>query len=340
MIRNENVQKGKNDMKKQIFTGIFLVLFSLFLLLYLQYCNDIQQAYQRVINGSHLLVTENGRIEYGLSGEGTPALVIHGAGGGYDQGLLMGQAFLGGGYQYIAVSRFGYLGSPLPEEATLETQGKLYADLLDHLGIEKVIVLGVSAGGPSAAQFVHDYPQRSNALILVSAVSMYMGEKIPLSTKIVNRIQKSDFSYWLVLKIFRTQFLELIGIPQETYHLLNPVQREFTDGMLEFMHPMSPRLPGNLHEAKIIPLSAEELSIISCSTIIIHALDDTLVSFDHGKFYHDHIPNAELVSFPAGGHGLASELEEIQKRIKMFLDRNKVKVKEAPFFKDIKLEDV
>jgi len=49
-----------------------------------------------------------------------------------------------------------------------------------------------------------------------------MGDETSLSTKIVNSSQKSDFSYWLVLKMFRAQFLGLIGISQETYSALDP----------------------------------------------------------------------------------------------------------------------
>jgi pimeloyl-ACP methyl ester carboxylesterase len=252
-------------MKKIVFIGFALLILVLVMSISLQYRKEISYAYQRVTEGSQLLVTENGEIEYSTEGEGPPVLLIHGAGGGYDQGLLMGQAFLGEGYQFIAVSRFGYLGSPLMDDATVEKQALLYDDLMNHLGVEKAIILGVSAGGPSALQFASDFPERSSALILVSAVSMFMGDDIPLSTKVVNTIQKSDFAYWMVLKTFRTQFLEMIGIPKETYNALSPDEKKFADQMLEFMHPMSPRRPGNMHEAEIKPLSGEEMKRITDS---------------------------------------------------------------------------
>ncbi|SMP72158.1 alpha/beta fold hydrolase [Anoxynatronum buryatiense] len=300
---------------------VVLILLSLVLSVTIQYAKEMDQAYQRVSEGSHILITENGEIEYGIKGEGTPVLLIHGAGGGYDQGLLMGQAFLGNDYQLVAVSRFGYLGSPLPEEdATVEQQAVLYADLLKYLNIEEVIVFGVSAGGPSAMQFAHDYPERTSALILASAVSQFMGDDIPLSTKVVNTIQKSDFAYWLVLKTFRTQFLGFIGIPPETYKALSPDEKQFADQMLEYMHPMSPRRPGNIHEGKIQPLSGEAMSGIQVPAIILHAKDDTLVGYEHAAFYHAHLANSQLVTFDSGGHGMASELKEIRNQINAFLE--------------------
>ena len=307
-------------MKRNVLIGTALVLLAAVISVSIQYRKEMSYAYQRVADGSNVLVTENGEIEYGMEGEGTPVLLIHGAGGGYDQGLLMGQAFLESGYQFIAISRFGYLGSPLLEEATVEKQAKLYADLLTHLDIDEVMILGVSAGGPSATQFAHDYPERSSALILVSAVSMYMGDDIPLSTKIVNTIQKSDFAYWLVLKTFRTQFLGFIGIPRETYNALSPGEKQFADQMLEFMHPMSPRRPGNIHEASIKPLPGEAMNRIEVPTIIVHAKDDTLVDHAHAAFYHQHLANAQLISFDRGGHGLASELAVIRSQLKEFLE--------------------
>ncbi|MEN1758891.1 alpha/beta hydrolase [Anoxynatronum sibiricum] len=311
-------------MKRMMLMGVglvVLVLLGLALSFSMQYTREIDHAYQRVADGSHMLITENGEIEFGTEGEGTPVLLIHGAGGGYDQGLLMGQAFLGSGYQLVAVSRFGYLGSPLPEEnATVEQQAMLYADLLSHLNIEQAIIFGVSAGGPSAIQFAHDYPEQSSALILASAVSQYMGDEIPLSTKVVNTIQKSDFAYWLVLKTFRTQFLGFIGIPPETYQALSTDEKQFADQMLAFMHPMSPRRPGNIHEGKIQPLSGAAMEGIQVPAIILHARDDSLVGYEHAEFYHTHLANSQMVSFDSGGHGMASELKEIRHQINAFLE--------------------
>lgn len=306
-------------MKMKIMLIIVILLLFVFVAIYIQYDREIHAAYQRVSETSEKYMTQYGEIEYGVEGEGTPVLLIHGAGGGYDQGLLMGRTFLGEGYKFISVSRFGYLGSPLVEDATVEKQVMMYMELLDYLDVDQVIVFGVSAGGPSAAQFAHDYPDKSRALILVSAVAKYMGDDIPTSTKIVNSIQKSDFAYWLVLKIFRTQFQDFIGISKETFDILGLEEKIILEDMLDYMHPMSLRLPGNLHEAKIKPLPKEALGKITIPTIILHAKDDSLVSYEHATFYKESIENALLVSFDQGGHGMVTELKVIYQEIKAFL---------------------
>ena len=46
-----------------------------------------------------------------------------------------------------------------------------YIDLLNHLGIEKVHVIAVSAGGPSGIHLAAKYPDRVKTLILQSAVT-------------------------------------------------------------------------------------------------------------------------------------------------------------------------
>ncbi len=45
-------------------------------------------------------------------------LVIHGAGGGYSQVAAIGEWLAASGFKTIAMSRFGYLRTPLPAEAT------------------------------------------------------------------------------------------------------------------------------------------------------------------------------------------------------------------------------
>ena len=298
---------------------LLLVLFSA---IYIKYRGEIATARQRVLEGSQLLITDNGAIEYAVEGEGPAVLLIHGAGGGYDQGMLIGKKALGDGFTFISVSRFGYLRSPFVKSSTVEDQAALYVELLDHLGIDKVIVVGASAGGPSALQFAHDYPERSSALILLSAVSMFMGDEIPFATKVINTVQRSDFVYWAILKLFRTQFSEMVGIPQNLYDDLSPEDKMYADDMLDFMNPISPRRPGNIHEAAIRPLSGEAMSRIAVPTIIFHARDDFLVTFDHAEFVSQNMKNSELVSFESGGHALVAELETISARINNFLKQN------------------
>ena len=131
------------------------------------YRTDIQQARDRVATGSSLAHTSCGPIEYAVTGDGPPVLVVHGAGGGFDQGLDFGEPLAKLGLRIIAMSRFGYLRTPLPPDASPAAQADAHACLLDALGIEKVAIVGGSAGAPSSMQFALRHPARLTALVLV-----------------------------------------------------------------------------------------------------------------------------------------------------------------------------
>src|SRR3712207_7655187 len=71
---------------------------------------DMLAAYDRISTGSHIMQTANGTLEYADLGNGNPVLVVHGAGGGYDQGLLLSEIFFGEDidqFRLIAPSKIG-----------------------------------------------------------------------------------------------------------------------------------------------------------------------------------------------------------------------------------------
>ena len=132
---------------------IALFVFAAFLMAGLDYRKDIAEARERVAKSGQVAQTACGPIEYAVEGKGPPILVVHGAGGGFDQGLEITAPLVASGFSVIAVSRFGYLGTPMPADASAHAQAEAHACLLDTLGIEKVAVVGASAGGPSAMDF-------------------------------------------------------------------------------------------------------------------------------------------------------------------------------------------
>jgi hypothetical protein len=61
--------------------------------LYLTYSRDLQAINARLVAGSQVVETSHGPVEYATLGDDPTVLVIHGLGGGYDQGLLLAKAF-------------------------------------------------------------------------------------------------------------------------------------------------------------------------------------------------------------------------------------------------------
>lgn len=110
-----------------------------------QYQKELSTARGRILKDSQMVKTAHGPIEYSTAGKGLPVLFVHGAGGGHDMGLLFAR-MIGDDFLWICPSRFGYLRTPIPPDASFESQADAYAALLDYLQIEKAAIIGLSIG--------------------------------------------------------------------------------------------------------------------------------------------------------------------------------------------------
>ena len=307
-------------------TGVLAVIVVVVaVLVYARFRRDMRAASGRVANGGHIIETECGLIEYGTAGDGPPVLVIHGAGGGYDQGLLIGSQMFGKDYGLIAPSRFGYLNSPIPEDSSLAAQADAYACLLDALDIDRVIVVAFSAGGPSGLHFARRYPERTTTLIMRSAIS-YIDPSSAEDRKreaSINRVIGSDFVYWLGTTVARSFVLDLLGVSREVQAGLSPTEMAQADQVLEAMLPMSQRLDGILlDQGRELPKDSP-LGLIKAPTLVIHARDDSLIDYSNGQHTAGKITGAEFVTFGDGGHFLLGHYEEIKAKIMTFLAETK-----------------
>jgi 2-hydroxy-6-oxonona-2,4-dienedioate hydrolase len=104
--------------------------------IYRRYQADMQVARElQGADGGRIIETAAGPIEYATYGEGPPVLLSHELLGGFNHGLVIARAQFGDGLRTIAVSRFAYLGTPLPADPSPAAQADAYAALLDALGI-------------------------------------------------------------------------------------------------------------------------------------------------------------------------------------------------------------
>lgn len=177
-------------------------------LVYFHYRRDLSSAKARVSSGSKLMNTPSGPIEYADVGTGAPVFVIHGAGGGFDQGLEFARPLIDNGFRAIAPSRFGYLRTPLPKDASPMAQADAYACLLNALQLDKVAVLGVSAGAPSAMQLCLRHPERCTAMVLGVPLAYSPRPAGPAPGKpsafrafLMNATVSSDFFFWTWAKL-------------------------------------------------------------------------------------------------------------------------------------------
>ena len=98
------------------------------------------------------------------------------------------------GVRLVAFSRPGY-GSSTATESTHRSVAGDAAELLDVWGIERVAVLGMSAGGPYAAAFAATYPERTTALGLVGSPAMTVTESAGTVEDAMERL-RPEFMAW------------------------------------------------------------------------------------------------------------------------------------------------
>ncbi len=296
-------------MLRRILRWMAIGLIAVVLLAAAAYFWDIHRAYKRISGKSTGIPSPYGDLEYTEGGSGPAVLVIHGSGGGYDQGELLVQAVLGEQFHWIAPSRFGYLRSTFHEGATFDNQAQAYAYLLDQLGVKQVAVIALSHGGPSALLFAVLYPDRVSSLTLISCgvASSVTQDQAQANQKgdLLTTIYTYNPLYWAISKLFKRQFMELMGANDAVIAGLTPEQRELIDKIIDYMNPVSPRSAGVAFDNKA-KMPNERIAAIQAPTLIFHAADDTLQLFHNAEFAAATIPGAKLVRFERGGHLLMS----------------------------------
>jgi pimeloyl-ACP methyl ester carboxylesterase len=311
---------------------ITLLVVGLSDLVYISYRRDIHQARERVSTGSQIVQTPCGPIEYAIAGNGPPVLVVHGAGGGYDQGLEIGQPLANSGFRVIAMSRFGYLRTPLPGDASAPAQADAHACLLDALKISRAAVVGASAGAPSSMQFALKYPDRCIALILLvpAAYAPRPGGAAPVQTPdgtkfLFDTALRSDFLFWAATRFARSTVTRaILATPPEVVENASADEQARIGKVLERILPVSPRRLGLLNDAAVTSsIQRYELERIAIPTLVLSAADDLFGTFDVARYTAERVPHARFIGYVSGGHLLVGRQKEVTSEMATFLKSRK-----------------
>ena len=319
-------------MKRQrvlVVVGIVLsvVLFAV-LLIRSRFERDLQVAAERAAQGSVLLTTRCGPIEVQQAGQGLPLLMIHGSGGGHDQGMAWARPLVQRGVRVIAMSRFGYLRTPQPADASPEAQADAHLCLLDALGIAKAAVMGVSAGAPSAMQTAIRHPDRVRALVLVVPIAYKPGTMAdsapPVSDDkdaLLLRLLGSDFLFWTALHVAREPLIRhVLATPPEQVAAASEQERARVDDLADRILPVSGRAAGLRDDTRLGKrLGPYVLEIIRVPTLVVSARDDGFGTYAAAQYTASRIPNAKFVGFEDGGHLLVGHDAAVQAEIAKLL---------------------
>ncbi|MEO9148931.1 MAG: alpha/beta fold hydrolase [Burkholderiaceae bacterium] len=249
-----------------------------------------------------------------------PLLAVHGSGGGRDQGMAFAGALASHGIRVIAMSRFGYLRTPMPADASAAAQADAHVCLLDALGVHKAAVMGGSAGALSALQMAIRHPDRVSALVLLVPLAYKPPTRAdsapPLPAWVEAAIMQligSDFVFWAAMHVARDQVIKVVlATPPKLLLHASPKERAMLDNVL----PVSLRAEGLRSDtAAGKHLSPSPLESIQLPTLVISARDDRYGTFASAQYIAGRIPGAKFIGFDEGGHTWIGHDEEVRAAI-------------------------
>lgn len=245
---------------------------------------------------STVVDTTLGTIEYAMQGSGPAVLFAHGTPAGYDQSLAMAHMLKSERFTYIAVSRPGYLRTPLHQRSPA-AQADLYAALLDKVGIQKTVIIGTSGGGPSALQFALRHPERCSGLIMLCGVSQHYIER-PASAALPPPLQT----------IITPLFERFVSFSNPAIFLLDTLLHcipypLIPAGFVPSLSMPQLRASGYANDVKQFDyIDVYPLERITAPTLVLHGSRDTIVPMQHAEFVASRIPHAKLVIDEGGDH--------------------------------------
>ena len=255
--------------------------------------------------------TSYGKISYIDEGEGESFLVFHGITGGYDQGfdVLSGRT---GDYRVIAPSRFGYPGSDIPKDATVDMQVEAFVELLDELGIEKTFLVATSAGGAVAQRFALMHPERCKGLVLYCSGYPEIEKPDGPFEGMAGPPEAlcNDFAMWLISPLFKP----IMGMDRS---------------VIKQIMPMKERKAGIVFDGDVVNKDHTNnydnynLRTLKVPVLIIHSDDDKLADPEKAKYWSKEIPDCTAVFFTGGGHLMTGNSQEINDVLDEFVEKNK-----------------
>lgn len=289
---------------------------------------DMAEARAPTLGRSQVVESPWGPIEYADVGSGPPVLMIHGSGGGFDQGLAFSTPLARQGVRIIAPSRFGYLGSAMPDGATVEMQADALDWLMRRLEIDQAVIVGGSAGALSATQLALRHPERCRGLVLL-VPAMYAPDRLPGANaapdagtqRMINAVLGSDLLFWAGVRgapDFMTRMV--LATDPATVKAASESEQRRARAVMFHILPVSARKRGLLMDSATAgtppPWPVER---IACPTLVVGARDDLYETDKAAVDVAARPPDARLVMYPGGGHLWIGQDAELWRTVGAFV---------------------
>jgi poly(3-hydroxyoctanoate) depolymerase len=259
---------------------------------------------------SQFVTVQGLRIRVQVTGAGPPLLLVMGLGGSIELWDPFVEAIEG--RETIAYDAPGTGQSDVPRRPLRMKRLAAIADgLLDHLGRDRVDVLGVSFGGAVAQQLAFQAPHRVRRLIL-AATACGLGA-----------VPGNPLALAMLLTPYRYYSKRYLKLVAPFLYGGGARQRSFVDEQAAARLRRPPSLLGYYMQmmATVGWTSLPFLRRIHQPTLVIAGDDDPIVPLANGRMLARLIPHARLHVVNGGGHlFLADRARESAAVIKEFLE--------------------
>lgn len=301
-----------------------LVLGGAAMAIWWQFSIDLAAAQAKAALGSTVIGTPCGMIEYQEAGTGPPLLAVHGSGGGFDQGMAFAAPLVARGIRVIAMSRFGYLRTPMPADGSAEAQADAFVCLMDALDVPTAAVMGGSAGALSALQLAVRHPDRVSALILLVPLGYTPPDNArsaapmaPWAEAMMMRVIGSDALFWSAMHIARKRVIAtVLATPPGLLASASPDEQARINAMLDGILPVSARAIGlRADTAASKAMTPVDLSRVRAPSLIISARDDSYGTYAAAEYMAGQIAGARFLGFDTGGHTWVGQNDAVMEAV-------------------------
>jgi pimeloyl-ACP methyl ester carboxylesterase/DNA-binding winged helix-turn-helix (wHTH) protein/class 3 adenylate cyclase len=201
---------------------------------------------------------------------------------------------------------------PLSELPTLEQRMDDVRAVMDAVGSERAVLIGVSEGGPMCSLFAATYPEKTTALVMIGTYA--------------KRIKDEDYP-WGVSTEDREKFFDLmrndwgkpVGIEERAPTLAN--DENFRDWWATYLRMgASPGAAVALTKMNAEIDVRNVLPTIRVPSLVIHRAGDMCLKVEEGRFVASRIPGCKYVELGGIDHlPFVGNQDEILDEIEMFL---------------------
>jgi pimeloyl-ACP methyl ester carboxylesterase len=204
---------------------------------------------------------------------------------------------------FARLIRFDKRGTGLSDRGdgipTLERRMEDLHDVMDAAGSERAALWGVSEGGAMCMLFAATYPERTNALVLMSSFARVIdgdGQAFGIPHEMADAITQAWVDDWGSGKVLGAFFPSAAGNPTMTELFARYERNSARPGDVRAITEM----------AAGIDLRAV-LPSINVPTMVVHHTGDPMIAVEHGRYLAAHIPGARYVELPDADHATIAE---------------------------------